>query len=114
VQFGILHLVCDNLLSACGKCPTPSSRISLMALCSFLLLVVGVVGLKMCLHYLIFNWSFYLTNIIEKIFKKSRMHSIFIFRLSDLICEFSFELMSFAVIIIIKFFLNSSFFYYCF
>jgi hypothetical protein len=49
-----------------------------------------------------------LTNIIEKIFKKSRMHSIFIFRLSDLICEFSFELMSFAVIIIIKFFLNSS------
>jgi hypothetical protein len=44
-----------------------------------------------------------LTNIIEKIFKKSRMHSIFIFRLSDLICEFSFELMSFAVIIIIKY-----------
>jgi hypothetical protein len=70
--------------------------------------------LKVCLHYLIFNWSFYLTNIIEKIFKESRMHSIFIFRLSDLICEFSFELMSFAVIIIIKFFLNSSFFYYCF
>jgi hypothetical protein len=44
VQFGILHLVCDDLLSACGKCPTPSSRISLMGLCSFLLLVVGVVG----------------------------------------------------------------------
>jgi hypothetical protein len=46
VQFGILHLVCDNLLSACGKCPTSSSRTSLMALCSFLLLVVGVVGLR--------------------------------------------------------------------